>query len=64
LTREVANGLQASNVPVLDVGKSLFENHTAKELMVDSRIDSHPNEIAHNIAASEIFDFLKRKALL
>jgi hypothetical protein len=64
LTRELASDLNSSSIPVLDLGKAFFENHNAQELMVDPRIDSHPNEIAHKIAANEIYDFLKRKALL
>ncbi len=60
----VSIGLKDTNIPVLDLGKALFENHSEQDLLVHKVIDGHPNEIAHGIAAREIMDFLKREGLL
>jgi hypothetical protein len=50
------------NIPVLDLLPS-FSKHKAKELWVNPT-DQHPNEIAHDIAANVLFDFLKNNNLL
>jgi hypothetical protein len=45
-------------VPVLDVGPALRARHAWAELVVDSVLDPHPNEIAHRIAADTLLRFL------
>lgn len=47
-----------SNVPNLDL-LPYFEKYRAKDLIVHSR-DFHPNELAHEIAAKAILDFLDK----
>jgi hypothetical protein len=63
LASTVTNGLQGTDVPVLDLGKALFEKHAEEDLIVH-RIDGHPNEIAHLIAAQEILELLWREKML
>ena len=62
LTSTVTEGLQGSDIPILDLGKAL-QKHSSEDLMVH-QIDVHPNEIAHAIAAREIQDFLQKKGML
>ncbi len=59
----ISIGLKGTNIPLLDLGKSIFKNHSEQDLLVHKVIDWHPNEIAHGIAAREIMDFLKREGL-
>ena len=53
--------LGGTDVPVLDLGPSLFREHSVDELNVH---DGHPNEIAHGIAAAEIERFLRGNGLI
>ncbi len=64
LTRTVTGGLEGENIPVLDLGRPLFEKHTKVELDVHPTIDHHPNEIANAISAQEILRFLQNQKLL
>lgn len=64
LIRTVTGGLEGENIPVLDLGKPLFEKHSKMELDVHPTIDHHPNEIANAIAAREILRFLQNHNLL
>ncbi|MCI0411909.1 GDSL-type esterase/lipase family protein [bacterium] len=64
LTRTVTGGLEGENIPVLDLGKPLFEKHSKVELDVHPTIDHHPNEVANGIAAQEILRFLEKQSLL
>ena len=64
LTRTVTLGLKDSHIPVMDVGKALYANHSEDQLKVHVDLDGHPNEIAHRIAANEVFDFIRREKLL
>ncbi len=63
LNHLVPSAVAGSNVPVLDVGPALFQNHKRDDLMVHD-IDAHPNEIAHEIAAHQIFRFLHETRLV
>jgi hypothetical protein len=63
LADEISKGLKEANIPVLDLGETLFRNHSNGELIVHET-DHHPNEIAHGIAAREIFAFLENQHLL
>jgi hypothetical protein len=64
LTRSMIIGLKGSSIPVLDLGKALYERHSEEDLVVDPGLDGHPNEIAHSIAAHEIFKMLQREKML
>jgi len=64
LTRVVIQGLQGTNIPVLDLGKALYQKDTEKDLQVYESLDPHPNAVAHAIAAQEILTFLQREKLL
>ena len=64
LINTVTPGLKGTDIPMLDLGPALFENHLDEELFVYGRIDSHPNEIANRIAAQEILKFLQNEELL
>ena len=64
LVNTVTDGLQGYDIPTIDIGDALFENHTSRDLVVHERIDLHPNEIAHKIAARELRDFLLRNGLV
>ena len=64
LIHTMTEGLQGYDIPTIDIGDALFESHTSKDLVVHEKIDLHPNEIAHAIAAREIRDFLVRTELL
>ncbi|MBN1385154.1 MAG: SGNH/GDSL hydrolase family protein [Elusimicrobia bacterium] len=50
------------NIPVLDLLPS-FSQYKAKELWANPT-DHHPNEIAHNVAANELYKFLQNNKLL
>jgi hypothetical protein len=63
LAGTVTKGLQSTDIPVLDLGKALFEKHSEEDLMVH-KIDGHPNEIAHLIAAQEILSLLHREEMI
>jgi hypothetical protein len=54
LTKTMVSGVKQYRIPVLDLGPSLYKNHSVHELQVDRYADLHPNEIAHQIAAEEI----------
>ena len=69
--RQIASkGLEKAGIPLLDLSPYLPGRHSLKELYVhcdghpDDALDSHPNEIAHRIAAEAIRDFLVREKLL
>ncbi|MCI0411210.1 carbohydrate binding domain-containing protein [bacterium] len=60
LIRTVTRGLESTKVPVLDLGKPLYEKHKVQDLLVHPLLDNHPNHIAHSIAARELWKFLER----
>jgi len=64
LTKSITDGLRGSNIPILDLGEAMRAGHTANDLMVHPKIDPHPNEIAHAIAAKETFNFIRKEKLL
>jgi hypothetical protein len=64
LTRTIVKGLQGTPIPVLELGKALYANHSEDDLLVYTGLDGHPNEIAHEIAAHEIIAFLNREKFL
>ncbi|MCI0414348.1 carbohydrate binding domain-containing protein [bacterium] len=59
LTSLISLKLKGTDVPLFDVGKSLFKRHSYEELVVYSNVDQHPNEIAHAIVAAELQKFLR-----
>jgi len=63
LINTVTEGLGDTDIPVLDLGKAFFREHAEWELRVH-KIDGHLNEIAHGIAARELFSFLQASDLL
>jgi hypothetical protein len=63
LSSTVTKGLQSTDIPVLDLGEALLEKHAEEDLIVH-KIDGHPNEIAHLIAAQEILSFLQREKMI
>ena len=63
LADEIGKGLKESNIPVLDLGETFFRNNSHEELIVH-KTDHHPNEIAHRIAAREIYTFLEDQSLI
>ncbi len=58
LTKSVSKGLYATSIPILDLGNALCDKHSVEDLAVHP-LDLHPNEIAHEIAAQTIFNYLK-----
>ncbi len=64
LTRTVTAGLHASDIPVLDLQNALHRKKTEKQLLAHPKLGRHPNEIAHGIAAHEIFSFLQSKKFI
>jgi hypothetical protein len=63
LTDVVNEGVQGTDIPVLDLGPALLRDHSSEELLVHP-IDRHPNEVAHRLAAEEIERFLRSQGLL
>lgn len=63
LTNTITKGLQATDIPVLDLGKALLAEHPSEDLMVHE-VDGHPNEIAHMISAQEILGLLQREKMI
>lgn len=63
LAKTIQEGLQGTDIPILDLGEKLREKHPLEDLRVHD-IDLHPNEIAHATAAQEILSFLRRKDML
>jgi hypothetical protein len=59
LTNTVTKGLRDTDIPILDLGKALLNKHTYDEIIVH-KVDAHPNEIAHKMAAQEMSRFLQR----
>jgi hypothetical protein len=59
----VSEGLRGTDIPIVDLGPALLEEHIPEELVVHP-IDGHPNEIAHRLAAEEIERFLRARKLL
>lgn len=58
----IIEGLRDTQIPILDLGET-FLKVTDVPLTVH-RIDGHPNEIAHAIAARQLFRFLNENRLL
>jgi hypothetical protein len=63
LSQVISAGLRDTAIPLLDLVDKLLAEHTREELIVH-KLDGHPNEIAHRIAAEEIQRFLFQKGLL
>jgi hypothetical protein len=63
LIKSVAEGLHATAIPILDLGNALCDKHSVEDLATHP-LDLHPNEIAHEIAAQTIFNYLKTEKLL
>ena len=55
--------LERLGVPTLDLADSLVEK-AAVRMAAYPKIDTHPSEIAHRIAAHAIFDFLLQRGLV
>jgi hypothetical protein len=63
LVDQVTESVRGTDIPVLDLGTRLLEDHRPEELTVHPE-DPHPNEIAHRLAAEEIERFLRAQGLL
>jgi hypothetical protein len=63
LTDTVIRGLEDTDIPILDIGKTLCEKRSNQDFRVH-QIDPHPNEVAHAIAAQEIQSYLHKENLL
>jgi hypothetical protein len=63
LIQSLARGLTGSDVPWLDLGDRILADHRAEDLVVHE-IDQHPNELAHEAAAIEIAELLRRRGML
>lgn len=63
LINTVTKGLQGTDIPLLVLGDA-FRKYSHEDLVVHERLDNHPNEIAHGIAAQQIKGFLQNKDLL
>ena len=63
LIQQLTQSFRNTTVQVLDLGETLLANHSEEELMVHEG-DTHPNEVAHRLAAQGLRDFLTQKRLL
>lgn len=63
LVDAVNEGVRGTDIPVLDLGPTLLEEHSPDEFIVHPT-DAHPNEIAHRLAAEAIEHFLRSHGLL
>jgi hypothetical protein len=63
LIESVTEGVRETDIPVLDLGRTLLEGRIPDDLTVHP-LDGHPNEIAHRLAAEEIERFLRSHSLL
>lgn len=59
----IGERLNDASIPYLDLS-SAYTNIPPDRLQVIPGVDSHPNEIAHRIAAERLIDFLTEKSLL
>jgi hypothetical protein len=63
LTDAMVEGLDAAGIPLMDLGETLHSGHLPHELHVHE-VDGHPNELAHEIAARTILQFLDAHRLV
>ena len=63
LDSALATGLGDLNVPILDLGPTLLP-FGERETMVDPRFDTHPNDLAHRLAAEALRKFLLEQGML
>jgi hypothetical protein len=63
LATAVSSRLRGTDIPFVDLGQALLQDHTPDDLRV-RRIDASPNELAHRIAARLIEAFLRRSQLI
>jgi len=63
LHTKVEEFMKSLNVPVLDVS-SRYKGIPLEHLQVIPGVDRHPNEIAHRMAAEEIYLWLEQKQLI
>jgi hypothetical protein len=63
LDSALASGLRDLNVPILDLGPTLLP-FGEQEIMVDPRFDTHPNALAHRLAAEALRKFLSEQGML
>ncbi len=59
----ISSGLAGTSIPVLDLGLALLAGRDPTDLWVH-RLDAHPNEIAHAMAAEEIGKLLEQRELV
>lgn len=68
LVDQVSAGLKGTDVPFIDLGEAILDGHTPDEMMVlqhEGRpIDGHPNELAHEIVARQLDQFLTEHRFL
>ncbi len=62
LIKKISEGLKDVNFSMLNLGDTLFVNHTEKDLIVH-KTDKHPSEVAHAITVREIMGFLDREGI-
>ncbi len=55
--------LDAEAIPWIDLGETIYDPAPEAALTVD-RLDGHPNEIAHALAAAALAEFLEQEGLL
>jgi hypothetical protein len=60
---KIDSGLQALGIPFLDL-RAHYERRDMYRLTVEPGIDSHPNEVAHRIAADAIYDWIFNSNIL
>ncbi len=63
LDSALSAGLRDLNVPILDLGPTLLP-FGERALMVDPRVDVHPNDLAHRLASEALQKFLSEQGLL
>jgi hypothetical protein len=63
LVNTVTQGLEGTGISVIDLGRAFFREYAEWQLRVHE-IDGHLNEVAHGIAARELFSFLQANDLL
>lgn len=63
LARTIAEGAAPLDIPLLDLHEAMFAQHEDWELHVHPE-DTHPNNVAHQIAAEALATFLHERRLL
>ena len=59
LTKTVTDGLQGTEIPILDLGQALAERDLRDDVKIHAEVGIAPNESAHAIAAQQLLGFLQ-----